>query len=153
MAESSISRSLPPAEGVSERDLASLLGVSFDLLKKARPQTLIWRVGRVIFWPRTAAHEYAASLGLTLTEKTPPPQETLTVHSRPEANGFHFAGNQLLIKARRASGEIVVVRTQNSSRYIPRLANGAPMTFAARKNDQGNWWVPVGKLPRFPGRW
>lgn len=162
--------STPPEQWIPEDELAALLNVPREKIRAERPHLLpgeIAKRGNVIRWLRTAGERVAAKLGLELPKKTAPEAEgsrvegrgeddageELTVSSNPmRSNGPHF-GNPFLIKARRASGEEVVVRVLHSSKFLPRLRNGEPMTFKAKKSTAGNWWQLVGREPRFPGQW
>lgn len=151
-------------EWIAEEQLADALGVPREKIRAERPHLgagEVTKKGNVILWLRSAGERIAEKFGIPVTKKdataaTPEPKhfgEELTVVSQPmRSNGPHF-GNVFLIKARRADGEVVVVRVLNSSKFLPRLQNGKPMTFRAQKAAAGNWWLLIGREPRFPGHW
>jgi len=148
------------AEWISEADAAKRLGVERKRLRAARaaaPDQVQHQEGGAWVWLASGLAAVAEKMGLTLppaSEKNAPPpaEETLTVVSSPGPQGSHFP-NPLVIQARRASGERVYVRVRESRKYLPRLRDGRPMTFAARRSEAGNWWVPAGREPRWPGMW
>lgn len=162
--------SSPPEQWIPEEEIAALLNVPREKIRAERPQLSageITKKGNVISWLRSAGERVAAKMGLQLAPVDVSPDEAaqkntaepdngieeLTVLSQPmRSNGPHF-GNQFLIKATRLNKEVVVVRVLNSSKFLPKLHDGKPMTFKAKKSSAGNWWQTVGREPRFPGRW
>jgi hypothetical protein len=147
-----------PNDWISEDELATQLNVDRD---KIRAQRLhldaceVMRHGQTVIWLRTAAARVATQLGLgaAFPEKSAPDDtEELAVASGPGADGYHFAQHHL-IRARRSDGELVVVQVLDSSKYVPRMQNGQPMVLRAKKSHAGNWWLLVGREPRFVGRW
>lgn len=144
-------------EWISEDELATALKVDRSVLRQRRPYLEAGEVEQqqgAVVWQKKAAARVAASLGLTLAtvdepaSDDPPPvaepsPETLTVISQ--------ALNRNIVNARRASGETVAVRVVDNRKYVPRLGNGKPMTLTAKKSTAGNWWVLVGREPRWPG--
>lgn len=151
-----------PGEWIAEHDIADHLGVKRDDIRAHRPAAATGEVtaqGNIIFWLKNAAVRVAEKLGLSpaVLEKsaTPTPTvsdetETLTVVSEPGPTGYHF-GNPHLIRARRANGNVVVVRVVSSKKYRPKLQNGKPMELRAKPADEGAWWIRVGREPRFIG--
>jgi hypothetical protein len=148
----------PPAGNdlVNEHLLIEQLGIPLKKIRAMRPEGVQVQPDGV-FWPLWLAHALADSVQgtLTLPEKNAAADgiEELTVSSIARgSDGRHFP-NPSVIHARRTNGDIVVVRVVSSSKYRPTLRiGGQPMTFKARKAD-GNWWVLVGREPRYPGQW
>ena len=144
-------------EWVAEDELATQLNVSREVLLAAREKLAVEDVdkeGPWVVWRKTAATAFAAAAGMTwpVVEKTAPADELVTVASAPRGTGWHFP-NPRIVKARRASGELVDVVVMNSSKYTTHLRNGAPMTFRARKSPSGAHWTLVGREPRYKGGW
>lgn len=151
-------------EFIAEELLAQELGVDRERLRKIRPAAVLVNKN-IIQWPVAAAMAAAQQLGI---EWEPAPQknaangspdaaattkeEDLTVTSVPGVSGHHF-GNKNVIKARRTNGEIVIVRVVSSKNYLPKTRAGAPMVLRARPAAEGNWWVLVGRDPRWKGVW
>jgi hypothetical protein len=161
--------SSPPDQWIPEEEIATLLNVPREKIRAQRPHLNAGEIktkGNVISWLRSAGERVAATMGLQLAPVNATPEsaqknaaapddgiEELTVWSQPmRSNGPHF-GNQFLIKATRPNQEIVVVRVLNSSKFLPKLRTGQPMTFKAKKAAAGNWWQLCGREPRFPGQW
>ena len=154
---------------MTETDLAKLLGVDRDIVKKQRPYALTGGVrltGKTIEWSDSACLAVAIALALpTEVFKKNAPQvasgagtvpddgiESLTVVSAPSANGKHFP-NPHIIKAKRAGGEVVCVRVMDSAKYQPTLWNApGPMVIKAKKSVGGNWWELISREPRWRGR-
>jgi len=145
-------------EWVSEEDLAVELKVDRQVLRHQRPHLGAGEVDQksgAVVWLRSAATRVAAKLGLTLAEqeKTAPAVngalpdgvEVLTVVSQ--------ALNRNIVNATRPSGERVCVRVMDNKKYLPRTGKGEPMTLRAKKSTAGNWWILVGREPRWPGMW
>lgn len=139
-------------EWITEDELATRLNVDRSVLRQRRPYLLAGEVEQkngAVLWQKNAAARVAAELGLPMAEgeaEAPapePPPETLTVISQ--------AVNRNIVNAQRASGEAVCVRVVDNRKYIPRLGNGQAMTLTAKKSTAGNWWVLVGREPRWPG--
>lgn len=136
----------------------NLLPKKMRALRAEHAHGLEERDGRLC-WRIQDAAALASALGLVInlpTEKNAPEEtftEELTVCSIARgADGRHFP-NPRVIHAKRKNGEIVVVRVVDSAKYRPTLRlGGQPMTFKARKAD-GNWWVLVGREPRFIAQW
>ena len=145
-------------ETINERVLIEQLGIPEKKLRALRPVGVEVRSGEGVFWPVASAVELAGSMGAELTlpqEKTAPDAtEELSVASDPRlGSGQHFP-NPKLIRARRASGELVLVRVMDSRKYRRFLRiGGAPMVIRAQPAASGNWWNLVGKEPRWPGQW
>lgn len=153
---------------IPEEEIAQQLGIEREKIRAARPHLgpgAVSMMGKVIYWTRTAAAELAQRLGLpaSIAEKTPaapavkenapaPEGEELTVFSGPGPGGWHFP-NRNLIKAKRPTGEIVVVRVLDSRKYLPKDRFGKPMVMRAKQATSGTWWVLIGREPRFPGIW
>lgn len=161
---------MPDDQWIDEEQAATQLGVKREVLRAQRPHLgpgECRQHGNAVQWLVSAARRVAAKLAIPIPEKnapasqtpassekiTAPDEEELTVFSQPMGpNKPHFAQPQLF-KAKRASGEIVVVRVTDSRRFLPKLRTGQPMTFKAKKASAGNWWQLVGREPRFPGQW
>lgn len=151
---------------ITEAQLAIQLRVDRKIIAAARRRLGSDEVadsnGKPVRWLKKVASDFAARLGLSLdAEKTTAaqlpaskPVEHLEVASLPQPhfNGRHF-GNHRLIRARRASGELVVVRVADSEKYAPLLRNGQPMIFPAQPASTGNWWVITGREPRWRCQW
>lgn len=144
---------------IAEEVIAKKLGLDRDRARDLRP-TSAKKIGREIYWPRADAESVANGLKLSLAEAsaTPPGEpesaergEELTVVSSPGVDGFHFT-NRHLIRCARAEGELVVVRVVSSQKYTPRLQDGQPMRLRAEKAPEGNWWILVGREPRWKGK-
>lgn len=156
-------------EWIDEEKAAAALGVNREVLRTQRPHLgpgECRKHGNAFQWLASTVERIAATLGLQFHEKNAPPipatnpdqpaapaEEELTVYSQPMGpNKPHFAQSQLF-KAKRANGEIVVVRVTDSRKFLPKLRKGQPMTFKAKKAAAGNWWQLIGREPRFPGQW
>ncbi len=153
-------------EWISEEELARSLGVKRSDLRDQRPSLKNGGAqmrGNMVFWLKKTALSAATKLGLSgdnIFKKTalstdedtaPASGELLTVFSMPGPSGHHFS-NKNLIKAKRASGEVVVVRVVDSAKYRPVGRNGLPMQFRAVPAE-GQWWRLAGREPRFVGAW
>lgn len=138
---------------IEEGELASRLGMARAKLKVLRPKNAETR-GHGIWWALADAEAVARVVGLTLVAEQAPEvaEEELAVVSTPGRDGYHF-GNKFLLRAKRAGGEVVVVRVTDSRKFTPRLQNGQPMVFKAKKALAGNWWLMVGREPRHRGVW
>lgn len=145
-------------EWIAEDALAAALNVPREELRKRRPYLRAGEVDQkngAVLWLTVAAERIAAELGIPYApaEKNAPEAngapaeavETLTVVSR--------AVNPNIVNARRPNGEMAAVRVTDNRKFVPQMANGTPMTFAARKSTAGNWWLMVGREPRWPGIW
>ena len=149
----------PAPELVSEKDLSEQLGVPIKKIRDARPPTAVRHDGEGGYcWPLDLARAFASHHGIPFEgpeKKTAPAEaETLTVVSLARTpTGHHFA-NKNLIQAKRANGDLVFVRVVSSAKYRPMLHDGSgPMTLQARRSEAGNWWILVGREPRWPARW
>jgi hypothetical protein len=149
------------ATWVSEDWLAQELNLPIKKIRAYRPELAVAAEMRdgAMCWRVEDACELADKLGVAITlpaEKNAPEEvysEELTVASVARgADGRHFP-NPHVIHAKRGNGELVTVRVVDSAKYRPTLRlTGKPMTFKARKGD-GNWWVLVGREPRFIAQW
>jgi hypothetical protein len=147
---------------ISEEEIANALNIQREKTRAARPQLGPGEVKeekKVVLWLRSTAVAFARSMGLDWPfEKKPAAVapgldiEELTVVSRPMANGWHF-GNRQLIRAQRPNGELVIVRVADSRKYMPQLANKNPMKLKAVPATSGQWWIHVGREPRYAGIW
>lgn len=155
-----------PDEWIDEEQAAKQLGVNRDALRAQRPYLgpgECRKHGNAVQWLVSAAQRVAAKLGLqknapplpAADEKKPPAptEEELTVYSQPAGTNRPHFPQQQLFKAKRKNGELVVVRVTDSRKFLPKLRTGQPMTFKAKKAAAGNWWLLVGREPRFPGQW
>lgn len=140
-------------EFIREDVLAKRLGMNRDDLMAMRPKNSRTK-GGAIEWPLEEAHQTAQILNLELPDELDQkmPGEIVTVCSAPARDGWHF-GNHLLIKARRQNGDVVTVRVVDSKKYAPTLRGGQPMVLRARASEAGNWWLLVGREPRWKGMW
>lgn len=150
-------RPTPTTDWVAEDDLATELNIPRDVLQTARekmPPADVDRDGPWIVWKKSAAAALAQSLGLEWppAQKNAPAGETLTVASAPRNGGFHFP-NPHIIRARRATGEVVDVEVKDSSKYTTHLRTGEPMAFQAQRSTAGNYWLLIGREPRYKGGW
>lgn len=144
-------------EWIDEEALATALAVDRTVLRARRPYLLAGEVQQhhgAVQWKKTAAARVAAELGLVFAleeknaapaQETPPPVETLTVLAR--------ALNPRIVNAARPNGERVAVYVVDNRKYVPVTSTGEPMTLRARKATVGNWWVLVGREPRWIGKW
>lgn len=139
---------------VSENELAKAWRVDRSAMRKARRCLRGGELKKTpdgFQWAVAAAERVAGELGLvwkhpdTSAEKNAPEIETLAV--------VRAAVNPLIVICRRANGEEVPVRVADNSKYVPRLADGRPMVLQARKSHAGNWWLLVGREPRWRGVW
>lgn len=148
----------PPApEMVPETVLIRQLNIAPKKIRALRPATVQVRHADGVFWPLPDARALATHLGVAYSEveKNPRPDdvEKMTVCSDARgAEGFHFP-NRHIIKCERADGSVVDVRVVDSRKYRRTLRiGGAPMVLEARKAD-GNWWILVGREPRWVAQW
>lgn len=151
----------PPAADkilVPETLLCEQLNVPIKKLRDLRPST-IEKTADGIGWPLADAQALADQMKATLTlpdKKTAPELdgELVTVFSTAKgSDGRHFA-NPNVIQCKRSNGQVVVVRVVNSAKYRPTLRiSGEPMTLRAKQAVGGNWWVLVGREPRFTAQW
>lgn len=145
---------------ISEEALAAALGVARDRLRERRPYLLAGEVEQkngAVQWQKSAAVRVAGELGLAwgsaaedAEDADAPPAadegvETMTVVSQ--------ALNRNIVNAKRADGSLACVRVTDNRKFVPRLGNGTPMTLRAKKSTAGNWWLLVGREPRWPGMW
>lgn len=137
---------------INEELLAVELNVPRSVLRDKRaslPVTELEYKKNGVHWLRTAAARLAGELGLQWPAPTEPPPapatETLTVVSQ--------AANPHIVNCRRASGELVCVRVMDNKKYVPQSRAGTPMTLPAQKSTAGNWWLLVGREPRWTGQW
>jgi hypothetical protein len=135
--------------------------------------------GNVLFWKKTAAAQAAVDLGLpadVLDEKTSGTdntrvldpkapdgaaaapvtgleemEEVATVESSPAAGGWHFTNKHLIKVKRQKNGEVVVVRVLDSRKYVRVMRSGKPMELRIVPGQEGTWWRPAGREPRFGG--
>lgn len=70
----------------------------------------------------------------------------------PDGSSRHFP-NPNVIRARRPNGEVVYVRVSSSAHFVPKTADGTPMTLTARLDGEPAIWCLVGRCPRWVGRW
>lgn len=70
----------------------------------------------------------------------------------PTGRVQHFP-NPRVIRAKRASGELVYVRVPESAHFVQHLQDGAAMRIKARLDGEPPTWSLVGRCPRAPGRW
>lgn len=140
-------------EFIAEDLLAKRLGMSREAVRALRPKKTRAK-GNNIEWPLDEAHRLAMLLNLELPNEGAgePAGEVLTVTSDAGRDGWHFA-NHNLIKARRQDGEEVIVRVVDSKKYAPLLKGGQPMVVRAKKSEMGNWWMLLGREPRWKGMW
>lgn len=136
---------------ISEELLAQRLGMDREQLRKMRPRAA-QKNGASVQWPWAHAEAVATGLGLTLAAVEVDGVEVLTVASSPGASGWHYP-NHHVIQARTGAGELVVVRVVDSRKYVPKTGKGEPMTLQARRAAEGNWWLLVGREPRWKGVW
>ena len=147
---------MPPGddEWITEEALALALNVDRSHVRAKRPYLLAGEVDQkngVVRWQRSAAQRVAAEMGLAfVAEPSAAPVtgndiETLTVVTP--------ALNRNIVNAQRANGEMACVRVTDNRKFVPRLGNGQPMTLRAQKSAAGNWWLLVGREPRWPGVW
>lgn len=146
-------------ELVNEQLLIEQLGIPIKKIRALRPEAAQVQSGVGVFWPMADAQALASHLGLHSfgpQEKTAPPPgvETLVVVSLARGvDGRHFP-NKNVINAARLTGDVVQVRVVDSAKYRRTLRiGGTPMLLQARRADSGNWWVLVGREPRWPGQW
>lgn len=157
MADTISNPSPATADVVNELLLIEQLGIPAKKIRALRPANAVQGPDGVL-WPLAAATALAMSMGAELAqaEKKSPADgiEELTVHSTARGtDGRHFT-NPNVIQACRANGEVVTVRVVHSGKYRPTLRiNGEPMTLKARRANGGNWWVLVGREPRYPAQW
>lgn len=142
------------SEWVDESELARRFSVDREVLRDARlemPADLTRLKKRVVQWSDEAVSLWVEKNGLP----QPAPFEArsgvelLTVCSVPGPSGMHYGPHH--IKARRASGEVVVVRVLDSTKWRTVTNTREPMTFPAKKSG-GHWWLPL-KQPRWTGVW
>lgn len=158
----------PDNDWIPEDELAKHFGLTREKIRAERPPAAeVKKKSNVISWAWTAAARLAVKLKIPMLEKNaaPPPASTeppapptpedeeLTVWSSPAGPALPHFPQPWLIKAKRADGEIVVVRVLDSRKYMPKLRNGEPMKFRAKKAAPGNWWQLTQREPRFPGAW
>ena len=145
---------------ILESDLAKKIGVSRSVIKGHRNRLLKhgehWqKKGRANVYSEEGASLIMEAAGVPtppdeikaivdVSEAKKADEETLTyVHAK--------YANTRVIKARRDSGEIVIVRVKTSENFRPADHQGNPMTFPAR--CEGGVWTITRPLPRWAGRW
>ena len=145
-------------EEIPESELAKRLGISRDSVAGHRKRALTrgedWRkAGRVIVYTKTGAERLIRLVGVT----TPPDEEkspsaASNEHSKEELTFIQGNyPNRRIIKAKRKSGELVMVRVKSSKNFRPNDHRGEPMTLPARQ--ESGIWVITRPLPRWPGKW
>lgn len=156
---------MPPAETpaadttlVPESLLCEQLNVPIKKLRDLRPQETK-KTADGICWALADAQALADQMKATLTlpdKKTAAQEEgelVTVVSTAKGSDGRHFT-NPNVIQCKRADGSTVTVRVVHSGKYRPTLRiSGEPMTLRARKADGGNWWVLVGREPRYTAQW
>lgn len=136
---------------IPEADLATTWRVPRQRLREIRKKLAAGEALTTpegVLWLPAAALRVAQELGLAWTPGAvaePEPGEVLTV-VRP-------AANPNIVMCRRKNGEEVAVRVVTNTKYVPKLTNGTPMTLRAQKSPAGNWWVLMGREPRWRGVW
>ena len=146
--------------GILESELSKKIGVSRSVIKGHRNRLLKhgehWqKKGRANVYS-----EEGASLIMEAAGVPTPPDEIKAIVDDSEAKKgdaeeltyvhAKFA-NTRVIKARRESGEVVIVRVKTSENFRPADHRGNPMTFPAR--CEGGVWVIARPLPRWAGKW
>lgn len=145
---------------ISESELSKKMGVSRTVIKGHRQRILTrdvhWqKKGRVIVYSEKGAGLIMDAAGVSTpldeikaivadSEAKKEDKEVLTYIPKKFAN-------TRVIKARRESGEIVVVRVKTSINFRPADHLGNPMQFPARC-EEGVWYI-ARPLPRWPGKW
>ena len=151
---------IPVPATVPEALLIEQLNITAKKMARLRPAGVTQDASGVC-WPLADAQALAASLQAVLSlpaEKKaaaaqPEPEELTVISTAKGTDGRHFA-NPNVIQCQRASGQLVTVRVVHSGKYRPRLRlNGEPMTLRATPALGGNWWVLVGREPRFIAQW
>ena len=146
------------SEEVRESELAKRLGISRDSVAAHRKRSLTrgedWRKGgRVIVYTKSGAERLIKLVGVTIPpgEKKSP---TAATNGHSEETLTFIQGNfpnRRIIKAKRKSGELVMVRVRSSKNFRPNDHRGEPMTLPARR--ESGIWVLTRPLPRWPGKW
>lgn len=145
----------PDDEWITEEALALALNVDRSHVRAKRPYLLAGEVDRkngAVLWQRSAAQRVAAEMGLMFADA--PPAAAVPINDVIETLAVVSpALNRNIVNAQRANGEMACVRVTDNRKFVPRLGNGQPMTLRAQKSAAGNWWLLVGREPRWPGVW
>jgi len=149
-------------EWISESELADKLNVNRSVLRKERPNLAAGEVSQkngAVMWLKAAAARVSGALGVTFAQEHPfLAKKTQDAPSGAQDEGVELvtvvtlAVNPNIVNARRLGGQVVPVRVVDNRKYVPLCADGTPMTFPAKKSDHGNWWVLVGREPRWVGK-
>ena len=146
------------SEEIPESELAKRLGISRDSVAGHRKRALTrgedWRkAGRVIVYTESGAERLIKLVGVTIPpDEKKSPTAPSNGHSEEELTFIqgNFP-NRRIIKAKRKSGELVMVRVRSSKNFRPNDHRGEPMTLPARQ--ESGMWVLARPLPRWPGKW
>ena len=146
------------SEVISESELTDRLGISRESVAGHRKRGLTrgedWsKAGRSIIYTKTGAERLIKMVGVTIP---PDEKKSVTAPSKrhSEETLTFIQGNfpnRRIIKAKRKSGELVVVRVGSSKNFTPKDHRGEPMTFPARQD--GGIWVITRPTPRWRGKW